>query len=154
MIRRPPRSTRTDTLFPYTTLFRSHGDLGDRTLLEAERSAVERVGAPVNHQFRLPQIDEILGEHEADPLMIDERLAECLAAARIGGGDFLRAGRRSEPPHAMREPRRAEPHLRIAETLAARAEHMVLRDAKLVDGAQRVPAGHRAVDRVEQSLDP
>src|SRR3546814_20831933 len=28
MIRRPPRSTRTDTLFPYTTLFRSAGDLG------------------------------------------------------------------------------------------------------------------------------
>src|SRR3546814_14721299 len=25
MIRRPPRSTRTDTLFPYTTLFRSDG---------------------------------------------------------------------------------------------------------------------------------
>src|SRR3546814_10901672 len=37
MRRRPPRSTRTDTLFPYTTLFRSHvervvegGDGGDR----------------------------------------------------------------------------------------------------------------------------
>src|SRR3546814_6401569 len=32
MIRRPPRSTRTDTLFPYTTLFRSAGadvDAGD-----------------------------------------------------------------------------------------------------------------------------
>src|SRR3546814_1295701 len=26
MIRRPPRSTRTDTLFPYTTLFRSQRD--------------------------------------------------------------------------------------------------------------------------------
>src|SRR3546814_12522833 len=26
MIRRPPRSTRTDTLFPYTTLFRSSGE--------------------------------------------------------------------------------------------------------------------------------
>src|SRR3546814_17003303 len=26
MIRRPPRSTRTDTLFPYTTLFRSYWD--------------------------------------------------------------------------------------------------------------------------------
>src|SRR3546814_77147 len=26
MIRRPPRSTRTDTLFPYTTLFRSRDD--------------------------------------------------------------------------------------------------------------------------------
>src|SRR3546814_1580093 len=28
MIRRPPRSTRTDTLFPYTTLFRSVGQVG------------------------------------------------------------------------------------------------------------------------------
>src|SRR3546814_20757140 len=27
MIRRPPRSTRTDTLFPYTTLFRSNGNV-------------------------------------------------------------------------------------------------------------------------------
>src|SRR3546814_21143830 len=27
MIRRPPRSTRTDTLFPYTTLFRSRSDI-------------------------------------------------------------------------------------------------------------------------------
>src|SRR3546814_18731130 len=29
MIRRPPRSTRTDTLFPYTTLFRSSAGNGD-----------------------------------------------------------------------------------------------------------------------------
>src|SRR3546814_7729728 len=35
MIRRPPRSTRTDTLFPYTTLFRS-----DRRLWHAARSLV------------------------------------------------------------------------------------------------------------------
>src|SRR3546814_7215325 len=43
MIRRPPRSTRTDTLFPYTTLFRSKGlidfDDVDRKLFEVgERS--------------------------------------------------------------------------------------------------------------------
>src|SRR3546814_14483419 len=31
MIRRPPRSTRTDTLFPYTTLFRSEIELRDGT---------------------------------------------------------------------------------------------------------------------------
>src|SRR3546814_1705290 len=30
MIRRPPRSTRTDTLFPYTTLFRSEGVTPDQ----------------------------------------------------------------------------------------------------------------------------
>src|SRR3546814_2392331 len=31
MIRRPPRSTRTDTLFPYTTLFRSQDHQGKKT---------------------------------------------------------------------------------------------------------------------------
>src|SRR3546814_8082081 len=35
MIRRPPRSTRTDTLFPYTTLFRSDGLLASRRSLRA-----------------------------------------------------------------------------------------------------------------------
>src|SRR3546814_12726720 len=37
MIRRPPRSTRTDTLFPYTTLFRSlgGGGIGGRLLVVA-----------------------------------------------------------------------------------------------------------------------
>src|SRR3546814_15463182 len=36
MIRRPPRSTRTDTLFPYTTLFRSH------TLLQGGKPMIIR----------------------------------------------------------------------------------------------------------------
>src|SRR3546814_6991886 len=45
MIRRPPRSTRTDTLFPYTTLFRSvarprraQGDPGEDALDVAQRA--------------------------------------------------------------------------------------------------------------------
>src|SRR3546814_9973407 len=65
MIRRPPRSTRTDTLFPYTTLFRSafaarillaraavrsldiqyyiwHGDRSGTLLLEAVHQAADR----------------------------------------------------------------------------------------------------------------
>src|SRR3546814_17196915 len=33
MIRRPPRSTRTDTLFPYTTLFRSHRQVLEHAML-------------------------------------------------------------------------------------------------------------------------
>src|SRR3546814_6025423 len=35
MIRRPPRSTRTDTLFPYTTLFRSVGTAREQLTLRA-----------------------------------------------------------------------------------------------------------------------
>src|SRR3546814_3812949 len=39
MIRRPPRSTRTDTLFPYTTLFRSRLLCREGKLLAGLRSA-------------------------------------------------------------------------------------------------------------------
>src|SRR3546814_14599202 len=39
MIRRPPRSTRTDTLFPYTTLFRSCA--GPQTLCREEEVETE-----------------------------------------------------------------------------------------------------------------
>src|SRR3546814_7690363 len=39
MIRRPPRSTRTDTLFPYTTLFRSY----DRLLWRIRRRTISAV---------------------------------------------------------------------------------------------------------------
>src|SRR3546814_3295272 len=44
MIRRPPRSTRTDTLFPYTTLFRS-----------PLRRKVRRSSRPVRRSSRRPQ---------------------------------------------------------------------------------------------------
>src|SRR3546814_3241389 len=40
MIRRPPRSTRTDTLFPYTTLFRSELDSLRRSLFLAATLAL------------------------------------------------------------------------------------------------------------------
>src|SRR3546814_1772653 len=44
MIRRPPRSTRTDTLFPYTTLFRSPDLFIDNKV--SKRSAAIRKGLP------------------------------------------------------------------------------------------------------------
>src|SRR3546814_3401961 len=47
MIRRPPRSTRTDTLFPYTTLFRSGRGQRLETVSDARpeiRSALDRAG--------------------------------------------------------------------------------------------------------------
>src|SRR3546814_16040937 len=44
MIRRPPRSTRTDTLFPYTTLFRSHRplELVHEVVAGRDRNAADR----------------------------------------------------------------------------------------------------------------
>src|SRR3546814_14242295 len=45
MLRRPPRSTRTDTLFPYTTLFRSHRDRTDPEYGRGEGAADRECGA-------------------------------------------------------------------------------------------------------------
>src|SRR3546814_5966207 len=45
MIRRPPRSTRTDTLFPYTTLFRSGPDTAGGAGGSADVIACGAVGA-------------------------------------------------------------------------------------------------------------
>src|SRR3546814_4481157 len=46
MIRRPPRSTRTDTLFPYTTLFRSASRIRPTTSESAEGMLSFRIGEP------------------------------------------------------------------------------------------------------------
>src|SRR3546814_7827129 len=43
MIRRPPRSTRTDTLFPYTTLFRSRHAVWPRLFRELQQLAEKRI---------------------------------------------------------------------------------------------------------------
>src|SRR3546814_19406709 len=42
MIRRPPRSTRTDTLVPYTTLFRSLGYLKQETFFKRSDAGFQR----------------------------------------------------------------------------------------------------------------
>src|SRR3546814_12426472 len=54
MIRRPPRSTRTDTLFPYTTLFRSlYDDASSATklLLEVQTPAPQRITSMITVLF-------------------------------------------------------------------------------------------------------
>src|SRR3546814_17526735 len=49
MIRRPPRSTRTDTLFPYTTLFRS--ELDRRETPQGSRVEMSHDGYARRHGF-------------------------------------------------------------------------------------------------------
>src|SRR3546814_1267422 len=54
MIRRPPRSTRTDTLFPYTTLFRSFASL----------DAVKQAGVDVDLVERAEIYERVPGNGE------------------------------------------------------------------------------------------
>src|SRR3546814_11048449 len=46
MIRRPPRCTRTDTLFPYTTRFRSYGHLKLSAVIDGLGNIVDRLVPP------------------------------------------------------------------------------------------------------------
>src|SRR3546814_17474643 len=47
MIRRPPRSTRTDTLFPYTTLFRSDDDILSREVVKMKPAIAATIFASI-----------------------------------------------------------------------------------------------------------
>src|SRR3546814_4366006 len=59
MIRRPPRSTRTDTLFPYTTLFRSDLDILIISLILNRRTGgnlaevLEKASSTIRDRFRI-----------------------------------------------------------------------------------------------------
>src|SRR3546814_17845740 len=115
MIRRPPRSTRTDTLFPYTTLFRSRQQLG-----------VTRLHAAVAADVEIPAL---LGRDHADVLAL--RFG---AFARAAGNRELDLVRRTPTLVAIlqidRQRRRilpaipapgtAEPGLHGAQSLAVR----------------------------------
>src|SRR3546814_18438957 len=101
MIRRPPRSTRTDTLFPYTTLFRSRAPRpppsprsSDRPSDRHERSQLLELGfADASY------VDQLLDRGER---------SEVLAV----GDDRARCGRaHPRPGVASRLVRRADVHL-------------------------------------------
>src|SRR3546814_15942611 len=71
MIRRPPRSTRTDPLFPYTTLFRSQMKvaprLRERNAFIGEFSVAQKVEPAKSHNalLRLLQMRHQRGAHFA-----------------------------------------------------------------------------------------
>src|SRR3546814_14598440 len=76
MIRRPPRSTRTDTLFPYTTLFRSaqalqHAD----EALAREHRAVEVVAGAVEADHQAVADQQVIAHALEVRDVLDARLA-------------------------------------------------------------------------------
>src|SRR3546814_965278 len=78
MIRPPPRSTRTDTLFPYTTLFRSIFLTFDGTAVAGEKAFL---------LHRAAQRRFIFGERLADAMLDGARLTRKTAA--LHGADHV-----------------------------------------------------------------
>src|SRR3546814_14347709 len=115
MIRRPPRSTRTDTLVPYTTLFRStkpaasgsrHRDLDGSQSLDRVDRAVARLGEAGaqrragHHPHARLQRPPLPAQHVGPPSQGGPRVAESDAGARSVGVNLAVA--RARPPHRQR----------------------------------------------------
>src|SRR3546814_13301089 len=105
MIRRPPRSTRTDTLVPYTTLFRSVEPVvqvlvvGDQFLdlgvglvdvlgVAAERDTAERADAAAEQRAHVGR-DEAGKAEGVLAAFVDGQLADVVVVAE--GGDAMRS---------------------------------------------------------------
>src|SRR3546814_19862784 len=115
MIRRPPRSTRTDTLFPYTTLFRSghprhHGSRSEiddgsqaqaSTLLDEARQLAE-AGDEAGCQEKVTAAEALLGQYLKSGSV--EEAVQALAGEAAGGALH---GRRGPAQGIGKAPRRA-----------------------------------------------
>src|SRR3546814_18406648 len=123
MIRRPPRSTRTDTLFPYTTLFRSAfgaevediiGGLDDVEIMLDDDHAVALLDERLEH---FEQLADILEMEPGGRLVEDvERLPGRTPRQFLGELDALCL--------AARQRRRLLPDLDIAKAHADDTPHL------------------------------
>src|SRR3546814_2732121 len=107
MIRRPPRSTRTDTLFPYTTLFRSVAVFPLDRLLSAKGRAGQEL-----------EIGSHVLEHDFFVFGVDVGLHGGTGSAVDKSGVLDRRGRRAQAAsgHAQRRPHQPlEPGLVVAQ---------------------------------------
>src|SRR3546814_20522408 len=94
MIRRPPRSTRTDTLFPYTTLFRSA-----RILAEAAQQSLARHAPGFELGGMLVDgVGDLMAENNREFVIVSEKVQ------KRGGHDGIAAIREGIDLAGPRQP--------------------------------------------------
>src|SRR3546814_13816459 len=107
MIRRPPITTRTDTLFPYTTLFRSgHRLYGDKNRIQIGENALWRLGIAlgvkgrparlfVTRRHRQHAFEKLLARLRNPSLAIADIIGEKIFGDSLIIGDLPEIGRAS-----------------------------------------------------------
>src|SRR3546814_15625665 len=91
MIRRPPRSTRTDTLFPYTTLFRSLGSADATGFFQPRlhKSLTDRMVKNLSDSQRcLGLLADVMIETGVNLLRSEEHTSELQSLMRISYAVF------------------------------------------------------------------
>src|SRR3546814_2066710 len=105
MIRRPPRSTRTDTLFPYTTLFRSPAEVrrggvphrARRPLGHPHRRGAAHLAAPGRDRHRSRAPVAVRGLHVVLPRS-EEHTSELQSLMRISYAVFCLKKKKKNKP--------------------------------------------------------
>src|SRR3546814_7142896 len=133
MIRRPPRSTRTDTLFPYTTLFRSEL----RTPMTSIRSCAEVLlssgDLPAAQRTRFVRI--IFEESKRLTRLLDE----ILDVSRLEKGEQALNLKPIDPAHVLRDA--------VAAMSGFAYQRGVVLEERLPES---LPLVHAAADRLKQ----
>src|SRR3546814_6658872 len=92
MMRLPPRSTRTDTFFPYTTLFRSGVALAEEyvsvEVSEGDDARPLVVGTTITMRFDGDQLGASLGCNQLGALRSEEHTSELQSLMRISYAVF------------------------------------------------------------------
>src|SRR3546814_13030317 len=119
MIRRPPRSTRTDTLFPYTTLFRSACIAPDYVLahesvmpryVDALVKEITAMYNPRGEGFdKNPEYPRVINERHFERIKELVEDASAKAEQIVRSGDF-RAEDRYHAPNLLPNPNHANKH--------------------------------------------
>src|SRR3546814_15152706 len=111
MIRRPPRSTRTDTLFPYTTRFRSSAKpprasaprasaraLGGRTRQARQEKGETQVKLSTKGRYAVMALCDLASHIERRPVALAD-IAERSAERRVGQEGVSTCRSRGSPYH-------------------------------------------------------
>src|SRR3546814_5132631 len=111
MIRRPPRSTRTDTLFPYTTLFRSSSPVSPTTRPASSSRRFEQLPKPAMQGFDPRDIHrtgngeqpgDTLRRRDAHPHRSEEHTSELQSLMRISYAVFCLKKKITKTRHTQR----------------------------------------------------
>src|SRR3546814_4191143 len=109
MIRRPPRSTRTDTLFPYTTLFRSRAVVPGLVVAHVGGVGVAGVGearavGQPGHRRR-PGVGQLVGEQRSGgDVRSEEHTSELQSLMRISYAVFCLKKKTQNTLHKYSQP--------------------------------------------------
>ncbi len=87
------------------------------------------------------------GDHRLDLLQLGQPLAEGLALQHVGLRDLDRPPGAADVAHAVRQPRRLEPDLRVGQTAADLAEHRAVADGAAFEADLGMAADAVGADR-------